>query len=210
MPAKKTMKKTAKKTAKPVAKAKTIEEKCDYAEKCACECKCGSHSQLPVYLLVGMLVATLTVLVVSVGFNMSVRDIFRPATYIYNGKFDADVKNEKKDESGITIISAGAAIDMTKNKSGFIIVGEENDISSDAFARRVASLVEGEEGIYRYDVKVEENTDDIRAKNILGIYDEVPTIVYVKNGGVYDRIDDVKDIEDLKVFLSKYLPTEED
>lgn len=208
MPAKKTMKKTTKKTAKPAVK--TVEKKCDCTEKCACECKCGGHSQLPVYLLVGMLVATLTVLVVSVGFNMSVRDIFRPATYIYNGKFDADVKNEKKDESGITIISAGAAIDMAKNKSGFIIVGEENDISSDAFARRVASLVEGEEGIYRYDVKVEENTDDIRAKNILGIYDEVPTIVYVKNGGVYDRIDDVKDIEDLKVFLSKYLPTEED
>lgn len=209
MPAKKTMKKTAKKTAKPVAK--TIEKKCDCAEKCACkDCKCGGHSQLSIYLLVGMLVATLTVLIVSVSFNLSVRDIFRPATYIYNGKFDADVKNEKKDESGITIISAGAAIDMAKNKSGFIIVGEENDISSDAFARRVAGLVEGEEGIYRYDVKVEENTDDIRAKNILGIYDEVPTIVYVKNGGVYDRIDDVKDIEDLKVFLSKYLPTKED
>lgn len=209
MPAKKTMKKTAKKTAKPVAK--TIEKKCDCAEKCACkDCKCGGHSQLPIYLLVGMLVATLTVLIVSVSFNLSVRDIFRPATYIYNGKFDADVKNEKKDESGITIISAGAAIDMTKNKTGFIIVGEENDISSDAFARRVASLVEGEEGIYRYNTKVEEDADDIRAKNILGVYDEVPTIVYVKNGAVYDRIDDVKDIEDLKVFLSKYLPTEED
>ena len=61
MPAKKTMKKTAKKTAKPVAK--TIEKKCDCAEKCACkDCKCGGHSQLPIYLLVGMLVATLTVL----------------------------------------------------------------------------------------------------------------------------------------------------
>ena len=208
MPAKKTMKKTAKKSTKPAVK--TVEKKCDCAEKCACECKCGGHNQLPIYLLVGMLVAALTVLVISVSFNLSVRDIFRPATYIYNGKFDADVKNEKKDESGITIISAGAAIDMAKNKSGFIIVGEENDISSDAFARRVASLVEGEEGIYRYNTKVEEDTDDTRAKNILGIYEEVPTIVYVKNGGVYDRIDDVKDIEDLKVFLSKYLPTEED
>ena len=209
MPAKKTMKKTAKKTAKPVAK--TIEKKCDCAEKCDCkDCKCGGHNQLPIYLLVGMLVATLTVLIVSVSFNLSVRDIFRPVTYIYNGKFDADVKNEKKDESGITIISAGAAIDMAKNKSGFIIVGEENDISSDAFARRVASLVEGEDGIYRYNTKVEEDADDIRAKNILGVYDEVPTIVYVKNGVVYDRIDDVKDIDDLTVFLSKYLPTKED
>ena len=209
MPAKKTMKKTAKKTAKPVAK--TIEKKCDCAEKCACkDCKCGGHNQLPIYLLVGMLVATLTVLIVSVSFNLSVRDIFRPATYVYNGKFDADIKNEKKDESGITIISAGAAIDMAKNKSGFIIVGEENDISSDAFARRVASLVEGEDGIYRYNTKVEEDADDIRAKNILGVYDEVPTIVYVKNGAVYDRIDDVKDIDDLTVFLSKYLPTKED
>lgn len=211
MPAKKTMKKTAKKTAPKKSEKvveKAIEKKCDCGEKCAC--KCGGSNQLPLFFLVGILVATMVILVISVSFNITVRDIFRPSTYIYNGKFDADVKNEKKDENGFTIISAGAAIDMTKNKTGFIIVAEENDISSDAFARRVASLVEGEEGIYRYNAKVEEDTDDVRAKNLLGVYEEIPTIVYVKNSVVYDRIDDVKDIEDLKVFLSKYLPTEED
>ena len=208
MPAKKTMKKTAKKTApKSVSTKATEAKKCNCEEKCNCrDCNCScSHSQLPVYLLIGMLVATLTVLVISVSFNRSVRDIFRPATYIYNGKFEAAKKDEKKDDNGFIKLSAGATIDMVTNKNGFLIIGEENDINSDAFARRVGNLVEGDLGIYRYDFKVDEDTDDIRAKKLLGIGDDAPDFVYIKNGAVYDRIDDVKDEDLLKVFLSKYI-----
>ncbi len=206
MPAKKTMKKTAKKAA-PKTTTKAVEaKKCGCGDKCSCkDCSCNGHSQLPVYLLIGMLVATLTVLVISVSFNRSVRDIFRPATYIYNGKFEAAKKDEKKDDNGFIKLSAGATIDMVTNKNGFLIIGEENDINSDAFARRVGNLVEGDLGIYRYDFKVDEDTDDVRAKKLLGIGDNAPDFVYIKNGAVYDRIDDVKDEDLLKVFLSKYI-----
>ena len=203
-------KKTTKKTEDTPEKA-TVAKKNKCADRCTCKrCGCGGHSPVPVFVLVGMLVASLVVLVVSVCFNMSVRDIFRPSTYIYNGKFDAAVRENKQDESGITLLSAGAAIDMIKNgKSGLLIVGEENDISSDAFSRRVASLLDNFDGVYRYNVKAEEDSDDIRVENIIGAYESRPTFVYVKGGAVYDRIDDVKDADDLALFLEKYLSTED-
>lgn len=220
MPAKKTMKKTAKKTAakKTAPKSTSVKaveaKKCDCGEKCSCrdcDCSCG-RSQLSFYLLIGILVATLVVLVISVSFNRSVRDIFRPATYIYNGKFDSEVDNAKKGEGDFTLLSAGAVIDMVESgKEGFLIIGNEKDITSDAFARRVSSYVEGEDGIYYYQISAGENTDDVRAENILGLGEnDTPTMLYIKNGVVYDRIDDVKDTADLSVFLNKYLPTEED
>ncbi|MCQ2571289.1 MAG: hypothetical protein MJ154_03545 [Candidatus Saccharibacteria bacterium] len=179
--------------------------KCKCGKKCDCN-SCNQASQVPFYLLLAMLVTTFTVLVISVGFNISVRDIFRPDTYIYNGKFDKEIAEGKRDENGLEVISAGAAIDMTKNKEGFLIVCEENDIACDAFARRVASYVEGDTGIYRYNIKADEDTDDFRAESILGV-DDTPSFLYIKNGIVYDRLDAVKDDINLAIFLEKYLPS---
>ena len=202
---------SAKKSAKKVADAPKTDKKCDEKCKC-CECKCGekgNQSQVPFYLLIGMLVAAMVVLVVSVSFNISVRDIFRPSTYMYNGKFDKELQGDKKDENGIRVLSAGAVIDMVKNKKGFLIVGEENDISSDAFARRVGNLVDGDLdalGLFRFNITADDN-DSARAKDMLGV-ESAPAFLYIKNGEVYDRIDDVKDEDLLKVFLSKYWPTE--
>lgn len=209
MPAKKTAKKSA---AKPKKVESEAPKKCDCDGKeckCGCECDCVSHNQAPIYVLVAMLVATLVVLVISIGFNISVRDIFRPSTYVYNGMFDKESRSDKKDENGFTILSAGATIDMVRNnKLGLLIVGEENCLGCDAFARRVASLVEGDYGIYRIDFKLDEDSDESRAKAILGTED-TPSLLYVKGGAVYDRIDDVKDMTNLEVFLGKYLLTEE-
>lgn len=190
----------------PADKKENKTAKCKCGKKCDCN-SCNQVSQVPFYLLLMMLVATFTVLIISVGFNVSVRDIFRPATYIYNGRFDKEIAEGKKDESGIEIISAGAAIDMVKNnKEGFLIVSEENCIACDAFARRVASYVEGDTGIYRYIIKADEDTDDYRAEAILDV-DDTPSFLYIKNGAVYDRLDDVRGEMDLAIFLEKYLPS---
>jgi hypothetical protein len=218
MPAKKKAA-TKKKTTAPKApkaapkKVEEVVEKCNCAEKCDCKDKCTcatTRNSLPLYFLMAILVATLTVLVVSVGFNISVREMFNSETYVYNGKFDSDVNGDKKDENGFQILSAGGVIDMVKHdKAGFLIVGKENEITGDAFARRVKSMVEGEEGIYRYNMKAEEGTDEIRADKALGIIRDTPTLLYIRGGVVYDRIDDVKDLTDLSVFLQKYLPSED-
>ena len=77
---------TKKTVAKP-AKAVAPKKKCD----CNCDgCKCDGKlvsSQLSFYILIAILVAVTTLLVVSFSFNKSVRELFRPDSYVYNGQF---------------------------------------------------------------------------------------------------------------------------
>ena len=200
MPAKK---KTAKAPAKaPVKSEAKTECACDCGEKCTCNC--AHRSQLSFYVLIALLVASMTVLIISLAFNRSVRDIFRPENYAYNGMFDTEVQKGNKDESGITILSAGAVIDMiSSKKAGLLIVGEENCLGCDAFARRVANY-DGKKGaVYRYNAPLDATGDSSRAKELLGT-GEAPDFVYIKDGKVFDRIDDVKDLDDLAIFLDKY------
>lgn len=196
---------TAKKTA---AKAKTPKaKKCD---KCNCaDCKCGgSGSQAAFYVLIACLVAVMTILVISLSFNKSVRDIFKPSTYAYNGQFDSAVKSNVLDENGFTLIGAGAAIDMlNSNKTGLLIVGEENCITCDAFARRVAEY-DSTTPIYRYNIPAQPSNDDLNIQERLGGCDETPTFIYVGGGSVFDRLDDVKELNDLEIFMQKYAKAE--
>ena len=202
MPTKKaTTKSKATKTPKE-AKAKKCE--CD---KCDCECsvKCaGINSQISFYVLIALLVATMTVLVISLSFNKSVRDIFRPSTYAYNGRFDSESTGKTKDENNFPILSAGATVDMfATDKTGFLIVSDEDSKDSDAFARRVANLSDGTVSVYRYNISTEKSIDDERALAYIGS-DETPSFIYVRNGAVFDRLDAPKEEEDLKLFLEKY------
>ncbi len=203
MPTKKTAKKTVAK--KPAEKK---EKSCSCKN---CDCACKPHSQLSFYVLISLLVATMTVLVVSLGFNKSVRDIFRPATYMYNGMFSNEVNKSDKDESGFIKLSAGGAIDMLgSNGEGFLIVTEENCLGCDVFVKRVESLISPSSAkIYHYNSAVDETSDDKRAKDMLGI-EETPDFIYIRNGRVYDRIDDVKNMDDLALFLDKYITTDEE
>lgn len=190
------------KKASTKATPKTNEKTCNCKE-CACS---GQHSQLSFYVLIAMLVATMTILVVSLTFNKTVRDLFHPATYVYNGRFETESNDKKNvDENGIKALSAGAVIDMlSSGKTGFLIIGEKNCIGCDAFERRVAGKVAETDDIYRFNLSEEIETDDARARNALGVDDEAPDFLYIREGVVYDRIDDVKDITGLKIFLSKY------
>ncbi len=190
--------KTTKTTKVPAATAK--------AKCCDCEkCKCGTaHSQASFYILIALLVATMTVLVISLSFNKSVRDIFRPSTYAYSGWFDKEVENGKKDENGVTILTAGAAMDMSNSgKTGFLIISDESSFDSDAFARRVANLVASTDNVYRYNVAEEKSVDDERVSSLFD-YGSMPAFVYIKDGRIFDRLDDVKDEDDLRFFLEKY------
>ena len=199
---------TKKTVAKP-AKAVAPKKKCD----CNCDCKCDGKligSQLSFYILIAILVAVTTLLVVSFSFNKSVRDLFRPDSYVYNGRFAEEKTGKQKDANNITILTAGAVIDLVKsNEEGFLIVSAMNDegscITCDAFAARVAKYAGMAANIYRYNYEISTTTkDDERAKAALGGCEENPAFYFVKDGVVYDRLDDVKDEEDLKLFISKY------
>ena len=206
MATKSATKKTVAKPAKAVAPKKKCDCKCD---GCKCDGKLVS-SQLSFYILIAILVAVTTLLVVSFSFNKSVRELFRPDSYVYNGKFAEEKVGKQKDSNNITILSAGAVIDLVKsNEEAFLIVGATNDegscITCDAFAQRVAKYAGVASNIYRYNYGNNATTkDDERAKNALGGCDESPAFFFIKDGVVYDRLDDVKEEEDLKLFISKY------
>ena len=199
-----------KKTVTKPAKAVASNKKCD----CKCEdCKCGSAfvgSQLSFYVLIAILVAVTTLLVVSFSFNKSVREILRADSYAYSGKFNEEKIGTNKDKNGITVLSAGAVIDLVRtNEEAFLIVGATGDdgncITCDAFAQRVAQYTNKAANIYRYNYEGDVvSKDDERAKDALGGIDENPAFYFIKDGAVYDRLDDVKELEDLKLFISKY------
>lgn len=194
----KSVNKTSKATKTPKATAK--------AKKCDCEnCKCGViHSQASFYVLIAMLVATMTVLVVSLSFNKSVRELFRPASYIYNGRFDTEVANNSKDENGFATLTAGATIDMMNSgKTGFLIVSDANSMDCDAFARRVKSIAGDTDKVFRYNIAEDQTSEDDSVKALIN-YESTPTFLYIKNGVIFDRLDDVKDEDDLTFFLQKY------
>ena len=196
----------AKKTA---PKPKTDKsKKCD--EKCKCEkCTCGgSGNQVAFYVLIACLVVVMTVLIISLSFNKSVRDIFKPSTYAYNGMFNRALDSGVLDENGFPLVGAGAVIDMlNSNKTGLLIVGEEGCITCDAFARRVAEY-ESTTPIYRYTIPAEPSNDDLNIQERLGGCEETPAFIHVKGGTIFDRLDDVKEADDLEIFMQKYAKAE--
>ena len=197
---------TAKKTsAKPkTEKCKKCEEKCK-CDKCSCG---GTGNQVAFYVLIASLVVVMTVLIISLSFNKSVRDIFKPSTYAYNGMFEKAVDSNVLDENGFTLVGAGAVIDMLNSqKTGLLIVGEENCITCDAFARRVAAY-DATTPIYRYTIPAEPSSDDLNIQERLGGCDETPAFIHVKGGTVFDRLDDVKEAADLDIFMQKYAKAE--
>jgi hypothetical protein len=196
------------------AKKTSTKEKIDKCKKCDEKCKCdkcncsGSGNQAAFYVLVASLVVVMTVLIISLSFNKSVRDLFKPSTYAYNGMFDKALKSNVLDENGFTLVGAGAVIDMLNSqKSGLLIVGEENCITCDAFARRVAEY-ESDTPIYRYNIPSEPSSDDINIQERLGGCEETPVFIHIKGGTVFDRLDDVKEIADLEIFMQKYAKAE--
>ena len=170
--------------------------------KCCPTCQ----SQLPFYAFIAILVALLTIMLMTVGLGNAVHDIEQKNANIYSGRFDKENGEGQKDENGITVISAAAVNDMVRgNKTGFLIVSEENCIGCDAFARRVAAYASDDlSDIFRYNRAQESGVDDNRAKSLLSIGDSTPDFLYIKDGVVFDRIDDVKNFEDLQAFLIKY------
>ena len=196
------------------AKKTSTKEKIDKCKKCDEKCKCdkcncgGSGNQVAFYVLIASLVVVMTVLIISLSFNKSVRDLFKPSTYAYNGMFDKALKSDVLDENGFTLVGAGAVIDMLNSqKSGLLIVGEENCITCDAFARRVAEY-ESDTPIYRYNIPSEPSSDDINIQERLGGCEETPAFIHIKGGTVFDRLDDVKEIADLEIFMQKYAKAE--
>ena len=187
------------------AKKKTTTKKTD-KKCCNCDgcCSCSGGTNFGVTMLVSVLAIVLTVLVIACGVNYTILNHKSPYAK-YKGTFTTESIGDQKDESGIVVLSASGVIDMLiQEKDAFLIVGEENCLGCDVFARRVANELDSTKNVYRYNAHLESTDADKDAKELLGTDNDAPYFIYIKDGYVFDRIDDVKSIENLRFFLEKY------
>ena len=178
-------------------KAKAIKNRCE---------GCG-RSILPICMLVSMLTAILVTLFFSVTFTSSVMNMG------VRGKYENLFRNlsGQKDENGFIFINPGAIVDMTlvSNESGLILITENSctDACDDLAVRIVKANKTGAK-IYRYTYTKDADDEATKYTNELlinGDSDGLPALVYIRDGYLYDRLDDIRSDADLDTFLGKYL-----
>ena len=177
---------------------------------CDKDCKCSNcnKNSLPICILVSMLTAVLVTLIFSFGFSA----ILHPtdsSTSTYSGEFDKAVDAAKTDSNGLTVLDSGAVIDMMRvsKLSGLIFVGATNDANSETLAAKVGQSVSTDLKIYRYNINTADDVsgdDAIALAVTVGSNKNVPSLLYVVNGSIYDRLDDVNSEADLASFIAKY------
>ena len=201
MPAKKATKKTTKTT-------KTT-KKCDCAAG-DCKCCCRTQSQLSFYLMVILLVVALTALVIWVVYSGALRERNKDKYAAYRGMFASEVEKADKDDNGLTLISAGATLDMlTSGKSGFLVVGSENCLVCGVYSEWVSNSLSDTSGVYYYRASEKTADDDAKVRALLSEDDDtLVDFVYIKNGVVFDRVDDTHDSNNVVTFLKKYAVSE--
>ncbi len=203
MPAKKATKKTTK-----AMKTTSTAKKCDCAKDCKCCCR--TQSQLSFYLMVILLVVALTALVIWVAYSGALREKNKDKYAAYRGMFTSEVEKADKDDNGLTLISAGATLDMlTSDESGFLVIGSENCMVCNVYSEWISDSLKDTSGVYYYRAPETLTDDDIKVRALLSeSRDTLVDFVYIKNGIVFDRVDDVRDSNNVVSFLKKYAVSE--
>ena len=164
-------------------------------------------SILPICILVSILTAVLVTLIFSISFVQS----FKFETKVkldVSGAFKEAIAKQDKDDNGITLVNGEAVVDFfTSEKSGFIFASDEDCTGCAEFGSRLATTAESAEvsDIYHYKYNGDEgNKAEVAAKNVTIGKESSPVLVYVRNGVVFDRLDDVNSDSNLSTFLAKY------
>ncbi len=164
-------------------------------------------SILPICTLVGILSAVLVTLIFSIAFVQSFKFETKP-TYSASGAFKEAIANNKKDDNSITLLNGEAVVDFfVSSKSGFIYAANEDCGICTGFGKALAKAAVKNEVTdiyhYEYDLASTEKAD-VSAREVTVGQEEAPVLIYVKNGHVYDRLDDPSSESDLGTFLAKY------
>lgn len=164
-------------------------------------------SILPICILVSILTAVLVALIFSIAFVQSFK--FEAKTKLnVAGAFKEAISKQQKDANGIMTISGEAVVDFfTSDKSGFIFASEQNCNACAEFGSRLATAAESAEvtDIYHFEYNGDEdNKAESAARNVAIGKENAPVLIYVRNGVVYDRLDDINSESNLSTFLAKY------
>ena len=164
-------------------------------------------SILPICILVSILTAVLVTLIFSISFVQSFK--FEAKTKLdVAGSFKEAIAKQDKDANGIIKLNGEAVVDFfTSEKSGFIFATDENCSGCAEFGSRLATTAESTEvsDIYHYEYSGDEDSKaETAAKNVTIGKESTPVLIYVRNGVVFDRLDDANSDSNLSTFLAKY------
>ncbi len=164
-------------------------------------------SIVPICTLVAILTAVLVTLIFSIAFVQSFKFETKP-TYSVSGAFKDAIMNAKKDDDDITLLNSEAVVDFfVSSKSGFIYASSKDCNDCTSFGETLAIIAKKVEVAdiyhYEYDPTSTERAE-ISAREVMADRDNMPALVYVKNGHIYDRLDDPSSESDLSTFLAKY------
>ena len=164
-------------------------------------------SILPICVLVSILTAVLVTLVFSIAFVRSFK-LETKTPLDVSGTFKEALENKEKDVNGITLVGGEAVVDFfTSGKTGFIFASDEGCSNCVDFGARLANVAASAEisDIYHYEHITEgAGNAEITARNVTIGKEDSPVLVYVREGVVYDRLDDINSDSDLSTFLAKY------
>lgn len=201
---------------------------CTKGEKCSCkECNCAKaekntdahvsqtctctkrESAFPICFLACVLTAVLVSMTFTVGFsavfNYSLKHKYGSR---FSGQFSASLNDARDGE--MLEIGAGAVIDFYESgQTGFIYASTDDCTACASFEERltsIASSIDTLSSVYHYNYPSDNDPDeyDNYAMAITLDGDTTPTLLYVRDGKIYDRLDDYLSEAGLSSFLAKY------
>ena len=188
-------------------------KKCKCGKDCTCDkckaCAMANFSIVPVCVLVSMLTAVLVTLVFAISFVQAFKLELKPSI-TYTGAFVEATKNATIDENDAVIIGAEAVVNFFETEQTGFIFATTKDCGSacSELATRIrrANSLENPFVIYRfdYDESAPNKKAQADASNIVFNGSNAPVLLFVRNGRIYDRLDDVDGETGLRTFIEKY------
>ena len=183
--------------------SKTKQTKC----KCGDDCQCCHKSVFPICFLACLMTALLVAFCFAVGIAAKIKYelgndlVIRSAGQFYR-------ETDGKDSDKIISITAVALIDyFASNQTGFIYATPSNCASCNSFSNRLAYVAREQEvtdSIFRYSMPAKTDEFDDYIGEVVVADETGPVLLYVRDGKIFDRLDETNGDLALSAFIAKY------
>ena len=160
------------------------------------------------------LACVLTAAIISIAFALSFTIIFNyELRHKYGQKFSGQYEASIIDRSDDKIVNleSGALIDFFESgETGFVFVSSDECIRCYSFNEKLYAIASEKDIIkdivhYNYPANNDPSVYDDYAKKITLDEEQAPVLLYVRDGKIYDRLDEVNGTAGLDAFLEKYM-----
>ncbi|MBQ8157207.1 hypothetical protein IJ102_02355 [Candidatus Saccharibacteria bacterium] len=170
-------------------------------------CESCHASLLPLCALISILTAVLVSLIFSVAFTQTLTADRNNS--IYKGSFEHSIHEDlSRDNFGFIELNSAALIDMIylSQSNGLVLVTDDNNSAASADLANAIDAAQSGAEVYHYSVVTGGDKADDFMRNLLveNDSDGAPALLYVKNGSIYDRLDDIHNPSLISTFLAKY------